>query len=175
MSKSELQCLFETPFMFLGDLYVTLELVDPSNVLDRPFKVAVYSKKHELFLPPARKGHIVLVQGVKVNPWQGRLNGKVYAERLKWAAFDPSTGRFYHAELGDISKSDAGLGPLFDPFYNPEDAEIDYFVKLGQWWRAYTEDGQRPVVVCQPSNPREHKLIGDMDPNVFFDATIEVH
>lgn len=93
---------------------------------------------------------------------------------MKWVAFDPSTGRFYHAELGGISKSDADLGPNFDPFYMPVDAEIDYFVKLGQWWRAYTEDDQRPVVVCQPSTPREHKLIGEMDSNQFFDATVEV-
>ncbi len=105
----------------------------------------------------------------------GHLNGIVYCDRLKWVAFDPSTGRFYHKELGGVSKADAGLGPIFDPFYKPRDAEIDYFVKLGQWWRAYTENEQGPIVVCQPSKPRrEHSLIGDMEANVFFDATVEV-
>ncbi len=104
------------------------------------------------------------------------MNGKVYPDRLEWAAFNPSTGRFYHNELGGVAKADAGLGPKFQPFYGPGDAEIDYFVKLGQWWRAYTENGQRSVVVSQPSRPRrEHHLIGDMEANVFFDATVEVY
>ncbi len=58
--------LVDSFFLSLDDFFVTLQLADPLNALDRPFTVTCYTKTNDTFLSPARKGHIVLVQGVKV-------------------------------------------------------------------------------------------------------------
>ena len=133
---------------------------------------------HERFLPEPTVGHILLLKSVKLSIWQGNVNGTVYPDRLRWVAFNPDTGKFYHKEDAMISASApaTGFNASFDPFHHPKGNEVAYFVNLGEWWRAVQEEQDKGAIQIQDYSrkAREHALIGDMGPNVFFDTTIEV-
>lgn len=94
-------------------------------------------------------------------------------------AYNPSDGRTYHSDLKDAPRThvlDNGLGPELDPFYIPGPKELEYCFKLGEWWRAIEEKVAAGEIVVQPTlgTRREHRLIGNTNTDVFFDATVEV-
>jgi hypothetical protein len=114
-----------------------------------------------------------------------RLNGVVYKDKISWAAFNPETGRFYHNDQAGAPVQSQAPGSSYNPFginelrpfYSPRDErEIEYCSSIGEWWRAVKEEEQRTRVpsVAIPRAPRQHRLIGDMKVNEFFNATVEV-
>lgn len=132
----------------------------------------------ERFLPTPEVGHILLLKCVKLSTWMSSVNGMTYPERLCWAAFNPSTGKFYHKDEAIISAQNPATGfkPSFNPVYSVKAKEIAYAVKLSEWWRAIQEEQGKGAIQVQEytRKGRVHALIGDMDPNVFFNATVEV-
>lgn len=151
-----------------------MTLVDPSKYLNGwGFKVTCFMKdKYKNLLPNVRKDHVILLQNVKCSSWRGNINGTVYPDKLKWVAFNPSDGKFYFNEATDSGTSDFAA----DTFHQPKDKEIVYFVDLGEWWRAVKEEEGNGAIEIQgySRKVREHRLIGDMDTDIFFNATIEV-
>lgn len=108
--------------------------------------------------------------------------GVVYKDRLSWTAFNPDTGRFYHRELKGASpvNMQGGMpGAVFTPFYHPTgetgEKELEYCSNMGEWWRALQEQADATRVQILPKGKtREHRLIGETDVDIFFDATVEV-
>ncbi|KAI5117475.1 hypothetical protein M0805_007179 [Coniferiporia weirii] len=159
-----------------GDHKVTMMLVDPSKFqYGAGFKVTFFIRPgFAQLLPSPSIGHVLLLKNVKTADWYGNVNGTIYAEKLKWIAYNPSTGKVYFSPGADSLS--APFGPAFNPFYKAKEQEIGYFVQLGEWWRAVKEEEECGVLEIQDysRNRKEHRLFGDCDVNVFFNATVEV-
>ena len=112
------------------------------------------------------------------------LVGTGYFNKLRWAAFSPSTNTIYHGQLNNVPReeglADGGFGVLFSPFYEPKEGELRYCSKLSNWWRQLQniEESGRVDVVRNPPLRRLHLLISEAGPLVppdgYFDCTIEV-
>lgn len=166
--------------LVVTDVSISITLIDPSNFQSGSgFKVTCFMKaNHERFLPTPEVGHVLLLKNVKLSVWQMNVNGVTYPEKLCWVAFSPTTGKLYHKDEAIISARNpaAGLSLAFNPFHLAKGKEITYFVNLGEWWRAIQEEQDKGAIQIQDytRKGRKHALIGDMDPNVFFNATVEV-
>jgi hypothetical protein len=119
--------------------------------------------------------------------FQGSLVGTGYNDKLRWAAFSPSTKSIYHGDLKDAPREEGladGFGVLFSPFYEPKEYELEYCVKLSDWWRRLQDIEQSDSIkysvdVLHKSSPRRvHRLISEAGPSVppdgYFDCTVEV-
>ena len=109
--------------------------------------------------------------------------GTGYSDKLRWAAFSPSTNSIYHGQLNNVPReeglADGGFGVPFSPFYEPKESELRYCSKLSDWWRQLQNIEQSGVdVVRNPPPPRFHRLISEAGPSVppegYFDCTVEV-
>lgn len=77
-----------------------------------------------------------------------------------------------------------GFGVTFSPFYEPKEGELQYCLKLSNWWRQLQNIEQSDsikyavVTLPKPSSHRVHRLISEAGPLVppdgYFDCTVEV-
>lgn len=100
-----------------------------------------------------------------------KLNGVVYKDRISWVAYNPETGRLYHNELKNTLPSHLHISPLYQP---SDEKEIEYCANMAEWWSALQEQADSTRVQVATRKAREHRLIGEMEVDVFFDATVEV-
>ena len=113
-------------------------------------------------------------------PFHGSLVGTGYYDKLRWAAFSPSTKSFYHGQLEGVPREeglvDGGFGVTFSPFYEPKEGELQYCLKLSDWWRQ-SQNIEHSVDPVRQSR-RVHRLISEAGPLVppdgYFDCTVEV-
>ncbi|THH12013.1 hypothetical protein EW145_g287 [Phellinidium pouzarii] len=159
-----------------GDFKLTMTLVDPSKYrYGECFKVTCFMRAgFQVFLPSPASGHVVLLRNVKTSAWHGNINGTVYADKLKWIAYNPSTGKVYFPS--ETASVVSPFGPAFDPLYKARREEISYFKQLGEWWGAVKEEEEHGAIQIQDyaRNKKEHRLFGYCNVNEFFDATAEI-
>jgi hypothetical protein len=111
------------------------------------------------------------------------LTGIGYSDKLGWAAFSPSKNAIYHGQLKGVPSQeglgDGGYGANFSPFYQPKEGEVQYCMKLSDWWQEVQKTEQSHTVdPVHNSLGRVHRLISDagpsMPPDGYFDCTVEV-
>jgi hypothetical protein len=81
----------------------------------------------------------------------------------------------------------AGFGYVFSPFFEPQQADLDYCLKIYNWWRAIVKAKEQDMGVVRQINAsmmestvhmRMHRLISEASPNMapkgYFDCTAEV-
>lgn len=115
------------------------------------------------------------------------LTGIGYSDKLGWAAYSPSKDAIYHGQLNGVPRqeglADGGYGVAFSPFYQPKEGEVQYCMKLSDWWQEVqkTEQSESMKHTVDPvhnSLRRVHRLISDAGPSIppdgYFDCTVEV-
>lgn len=117
-------------------------------------------------------------------------SGTGFHDQFQWCIFSAKTGRFN----GNLPKlALVGVShQQYTPFISPEPTEIQYCVRLRDWWRQLQNDSkgvvqkagrgttgaQDPYRVPAISTQRQHRVIRDAGPDVppqgYFDCTVEV-
>ncbi|KAJ7096456.1 hypothetical protein C8R43DRAFT_1081769 [Mycena crocata] len=176
-----------------GDWTCSMRLVDPSHCTELlpterdGFRVNCFTNKYQEWLPIATVGDIIILRDVKVVERNEGYSGVVYANRLKWAVYKPSTGTFVHRDLPEgVPECDGladGMGVKFTPFYRPTGADYSTCcLALNDWWRALEDERKlADGTVHQARAPikpkRKHMLMCDTTTDMeseYFDCTVEV-
>lgn len=118
-------------------------------------------------MPVGEKGQVLLIRNIKAADFNRSVNGCVYQGKLEWIGYDPQDGIFFNPAY------DASVNSWeIDPLHKAQSRELDYMIDLSCWWQAVNEN--HGAIQIQVKNGQEHRNIGDVNTNVFFDATVEV-
>ena len=113
----------------------------------------------------------------------------IFADKLKWAIFDPVTESVVHGDLSGApreSGGDDGRGAMVRPFYDPEPGDILYCRQLSEWWETVEKQrvdehesaAQCVSITTRRQTHRIHRLISETDhesePGGYFDCTVQV-
>ncbi|EPQ57875.1 hypothetical protein GLOTRDRAFT_119853 [Gloeophyllum trabeum ATCC 11539] len=182
-----------------GDWMICISLIDPSNFEHESgygfgekdgFKINCFTQKYQEWLPRPQRGDVVVLRKVKRCIWQGNVTGTGYHDKLRWAIYSPSLGRTHHGELGSAPRAaalDGGFGADFSPFWEPEEDELQYCIRLADWWQALQKERLKQLGTihhisapprCSGGQGKQHRLIcecrPDMEPAGFFNCTVEI-
>ncbi|KAF8495300.1 hypothetical protein JB92DRAFT_1118906 [Gautieria morchelliformis] len=172
-----------------GERSKRFNLVDPSSSSGSGISVTIFiAAPDEELLPSARLGQVLLLRNVKVKDFAGKPQGTCYKDSFQWCGYDPAQGKHFYTST---RSSSSPLGPSsvrgsnHDPFFKVSAAELEYFVKISDWWRALNEAQQRNVVddsqgagnihlILQPRRSRQVATISEFEVGVFVDCVIEL-
>ncbi|KAA1469424.1 hypothetical protein DENSPDRAFT_603066 [Dentipellis sp. KUC8613] len=187
----------------IGDWNGTFFLLDPSNLeasgsyLYSPeagLMVSCFTRKYAKWLPAPNEGDVVILRMLKTVEFNNALMAKGYHDKMRWAIYDPNTGKGTHGDLGNVPRAEGladGDGLMFSPFWDPTDVELAYCARLQTWWLAVQNErkavmGTQIYIGGENANPsasrgrgkRQHRLIADTtpgtEPDGYFDCTVEV-
>jgi hypothetical protein len=121
----------------------------------------------------------------------GKLQGTCYKDSFQWCGYDPTEGKHFYSITGSspstsrmLSSSQSG----HDAFFKPAAAELEYFVKLADWWRALKEAKEKErsigdssignitthIVAPRRTDRRKLQTIAEMEHGTFVDCVVEV-
>ncbi|KIJ35705.1 hypothetical protein M422DRAFT_51329 [Sphaerobolus stellatus SS14] len=124
-----------------GDFCKSFVVVDPSKY-PQGLKIMVFTSRKDLdYLPSTKVGQGLLLRSIFMQTWQGNPQGVGRRDNFRWCGFDPATGTYFHS-MPEKVPSEATLAQPATPsklFFKPSVAELDYFVKISDWWRAIKE------------------------------------
>ncbi|KAH9952071.1 hypothetical protein B0H21DRAFT_12289 [Amylocystis lapponica] len=156
-----------------GEYKTRIVVADPSIFKDRDFSINLFQKT-EGRLPEPKRGDILLLRRMHGDEYQGNYcgSGPSYKPWV-WSIFDPRTGEVRRA-------ADRNAVNIVN--FQPNEQELQYCLRLDDWWRAAVSDAGADVTVHRVADMvvrgRVHRLIRDAsphaEPNGFFDCTVEV-
>jgi len=116
---------------------------------------------------------------LQVQNWQDKPQGVCRNRLYKWCGFDPVKGKHFYSTTDKRTSDSAGSPEKPDIFFKVGSAELDYFVKISDWWRAKKELEQKARGVGEATNlSRSFRIrdatVAELKEGVFSDCTVEV-
>ncbi|KAL1944803.1 hypothetical protein VTO73DRAFT_3233 [Trametes versicolor] len=148
------------------EFMLRLVLYDPTNYGSSGFSVMLFEKAKNA-LPTVESGDILMFRGIQID----RFNNSLCAvgasfKGWQWAVF--------HVKTGMLSSAPEDTCAL--RHFKPEGAELQFSIRLGDWWRDVSSNATSfaPDISRARGRGREHKLIADATGDEYFDTTVEV-
>ncbi|KAF8590032.1 hypothetical protein K439DRAFT_1628241 [Ramaria rubella] len=170
-----------------GERSKSFLLVDPSQCKEGLTVVVFVSPSDEELLPSAKPGQILLLKQVKIKEHLGRLQGTCYKDSFRWCGYDPTQGKHFYT-ISESSRRSSISEWNHDAFFKVAPAELEYFVKISDWWRSLQESRCDPLEVHSDSGGnvttqivprtlgRRHRLvtISELKVGEFVDCVIQL-
>lgn len=158
----------------------SFSLTDPTNFATNGLSVTLFSKTDKVF-PNPDPGDILMLRNMMVRlQYRGRASntkstssqGDSYG--AVGASFKSWQWAVFHVKTGKVSTAPPNTARQI----KADTIELQRSLRLGDWWRDVESSamsfGGGPASLIPAKRGRQHKLISAVEPNEYFDCTVEV-
>ncbi|KAI8989789.1 hypothetical protein BD414DRAFT_522060 [Trametes punicea] len=148
-----------------GEFMLRLTLYDATNWGTGGLSVTLFDKL-EKGLPKLDAADILILRSIQIQDFNGAWALGPSYKGWQWAAF--------HVKTGMLSSAPADTCAM--RHFKPEQSEVQFCIRLGDWWQAVTSNTTTfdTSSVHRSRRVRQHKTIAEAENEEYFDCTVEV-
>ncbi|KAI0373030.1 hypothetical protein BV20DRAFT_849182 [Pilatotrama ljubarskyi] len=149
-----------------SEIMMRLVLYDPTNYGTSGLNVTLFEKS-EKALPKLEAGDVLMLRSVQVDKFGGFCATGASYKGWQWAVF--------HVKTGMLSSAPADTCAL--RHFKPEESELQFSIRLGDWWRDVSSTATSfdvSISTISRRGGRAHKPISEAGNDEYFDCTVEV-